>query len=123
MSLPAAFVHNLLLPLYNLTKIAIVISRSKYKRKKAENKIIDKIIESLLLSLEIVIKIIARLGLKTHKDIEQQIRNRGGYIYLTLTRLLEAYRLRFTPSRTVYLRSQKRLPKEYYSNITRLYFK
>ena len=70
MSLPAAFIYDLLSLLYNLTKIAIAVSRSKYERKKAENKIIDEIIKSLLLSLEIVVKMIAKLGLKTHKDIE-----------------------------------------------------
>jgi len=70
MSLLAAFVYNLLSLLYNLIKITIAISRSKYKRKKAENKITDEIIESLLLSLETVVKMIAKLGLKTHKDIE-----------------------------------------------------
>jgi hypothetical protein len=70
MSLPVAFVYNLLSLLYNFTKITIAVSRSKYKKKKTENKIIDKIIESFLLSLETVVKMIARLGLKTYKDVE-----------------------------------------------------
>jgi hypothetical protein len=122
MSLPAAFVHDLLSPPYNLTKMAIAVSRSKYERKKAENKIADEIMESLLLSLETVVKMIARLGLETHEDVEQQIRNGGGYVYLTLARLLEAYGSRFAPSGTVYLGSQKRLPKEHCSGIARLHF-
>lgn len=63
----------------------------------------DKIIESLFLSLETVLKMITRLGLETHKAVEQQMDNGGVYVYLTLARLLEAYGLRFTPSRTVYL--------------------
>jgi hypothetical protein len=102
--------------------MAIAVSQSKYERKKAENKILDKIIESLFLSLGIVLKMVTRLGLETYKAVEQQIYNGGGYVYLTLARLLEAYGLRFALSGTVYLALQKRLLKEYCSGIARLYF-
>lgn len=122
MSLPAAFVHDLLSPPYHLTQMAMAVSRSKYERKKAENKISDEIMESLLLSLETVVKVITGLGLETHEAVKQQICNGGAYVHLTLARLLEAYGSRFAPSGTVYLGSQKRLAKEHCSGIARLHF-
>jgi hypothetical protein len=39
-------------------------------------------VESLFLSLEAVLKMVTRLGLETHKAVEQQICNGGGFVYL-----------------------------------------
>lgn len=121
-SLPATFAHDLLSLPYHLTQMAIAASRSIYERKKAESKILDEIMESLFLSLETVLKMVTRLGLETHEAVGQQIHSGGGYVYLTLARLVEAYGSRFAPSRTVYLASQKRLLKEHCSGIARLHF-
>jgi hypothetical protein len=70
-SLPTAIVYDLVKLPYYLTRIAVVLSRSKYKRKKAENKVINEILESLSISLEIVLKIIARLSLETPEVLQR----------------------------------------------------
>ena len=76
-----------------------------------------------MLSLEAVWTVVTRLSLETREAVGRQIYNGGGYIYLTLARLLEAYGLRFTPPGTVYLASHKRLLKEHCSGTALLYFK
>jgi len=81
--------------------MAIAVSQSKYERMKAENEISDEILKSLLLSLEAVLRIVVRLSLETREAVEQQIQDKGFYLYLTLARLLEAYRSRFVPPGTV----------------------
>lgn len=121
-SLPTAIVHDIVKPPYHLTRMALALIQSKYERKKAENKILKEIIESLSLSLEAVLTMVVRLGLETREAVEQEIQDRGYYVYLTLARLLEAYGSRFAPSGTVYLATQKKLPKEHCSGIARLHF-
>jgi hypothetical protein len=63
-----------------------------------------------------------RLGLETRAAIKQKIQNGGGYLFLTLARLLEAYRPRFAPAGTIYLASHSKLVKEYCSGTIRLHF-
>ncbi|KAH8772297.1 hypothetical protein BGZ57DRAFT_417003 [Hyaloscypha finlandica] len=121
-SLPAAIVHDIAEPSYHISRMAIALFQSKYEKMRAENEILDEILDSLLLSLEAVLRMVIRLGLETREAVEQQIQNQGFYLYLSLARVLEAYGSRFAPPGTVYLASEKRLPKGHCSSTARLHF-
>jgi hypothetical protein len=121
-SLPAAIVGDIVKPPYYLAQIAIASSRSKRARKEAENQIIDEVVASLYLSQKAVYEIVLRLGIETHETWNQQIREYGPFLFLTLARLLEAYGSRFAPPDTIYLASRKQLRKESCSGIARLHF-
>ncbi|KAH8790894.1 hypothetical protein F5882DRAFT_377238 [Hyaloscypha sp. PMI_1271] len=54
--------------------------------------------------------------------LTREIQNQGFYLYLSLARVLEAYGSRFAPPGTVYLASEKRLPKGHCSSTARLHF-
>lgn len=119
---PGAIMHDLVKPPYYLAQMAIASSRSKYEREKAENEVVDEILESLSISLEVVLRMVARLGLETPEALQRQVWEGGYCLFLTLSRLLEAYCSRFAPLGRVYLTSRKRLPREHCSGIARLYF-
>jgi len=121
-SLPTAMVHDIFSVPYHLARRKIASSRLSIKRKKVENDVLDEIMDSLCTSLEIIFKMLIRLGLKTPESLKRQIQDIRYLRLLTLARLLEAYRSRLAPAGTVYLVSQKRLPREHCSGIARLHF-
>jgi hypothetical protein len=49
------------------------LSRSKYKRSKANIKITNEFINNLSLNLLVVLKMVVRLGIETPKTIKQEI--------------------------------------------------
>ncbi|KAH8587846.1 hypothetical protein B0O99DRAFT_694082 [Bisporella sp. PMI_857] len=102
--------------------MAIAVSQGKLERKRTETEILNEIRDGLSLSLEANLAIVVKLGLETHEAVEHELFNGGGYVYLALARLLEAYGSRVSPSGTVYLAAQKRLLKEYCSGFARLHF-
>ena len=121
-SLPTAIAHDIFFTPYHLVQRRIALSRLSLERKKVESDVLDEILDGLCTSLEIILKILVRLGLETPGSLKRQMQDRRYLLLLTLARLLEAYGSRFAPAGTVYLASQKRLPREHCSGIARLHF-
>jgi hypothetical protein len=121
-SLPTAIIHDIFSAPYHQAQRRIALLRLSLERKKVENDVLDEILESLCTSLEIIFKMLVRLGLETPESLRQKMQDRRYLLLLTLARLLEGYGSRFAPAGTVYLATQKRLPREHCSGIARLHF-
>jgi len=68
------------------------------------------------------LKILVILGLETPETLKRQMQDTGFYMFLVLVMFLEAYGSRFAPPGTVYLASQKRLPRGHCSGFARRQF-
>lgn len=121
-SLPTAIAHDIFSTPYHLAQRGIALARLSRERKRVESDVLDEILESLGTGLEMICKMLVRLGLETPESLKRQMQDRRYLLLLTLARLLEAHGSRFAPVGTVYLASQKRLPRKHCSGIARLHF-